>query len=269
MSEVFLYKDHYYLSYTDYGDKAGYPVFVHHGLVGSIEQPDLQQTFEGTNVRMIFTARPGYGASSFYPMANYAEWASIINSLADRLGLTHFDVMGMSAGAPYCYALAALLPERVKRVFIYSGLPAVCEYSVLASYPQASEVEKEYAFYHNARLEEIAKSLYDMYLAPLPEDVLATKDFQDSMANQCKGMAQEAKLQSLEWGFKLQNVTQPVFMQHSRQDEEAPFAAALKTAELLSKCTLYELEDAPHVSDETLQAFLQMMIEQIHKQKQV
>ncbi|MCG8347313.1 MAG: alpha/beta hydrolase [Chloroflexales bacterium] len=267
MSNVFLYKDHYNLSYTDYGDQAGYPVLVHHGLVGSIEQPDLQQTLEGTHVRMILTARPGYGKSSFYPLAHYAEWADIIKTFTNALGLTQFDVLGMSAGAPYCYALAALLPEQVKRVFIYSGLPAVYEPAVIARYPHASEAEKEYAFYHNAQLEEIAQSLYDMYLAPLPETVLATKDFQDSMANQCKGMAQEAKLQSLEWGFTLQDVTQPVFMQHSKQDEEAPFAAALKTAELLKQCTLYQLDDAPHVSEETLQAFLEIMIKHIHQQR--
>ncbi len=253
------------LAYTDYGDKKGYPVLVHHGLVGSIIQPDMEERLRGKGVRIISIARPGYGESSVCEMKSYADWAAMMMPLVAALGLSKFDVLGMSAGTPYCYALGALMPDKVQRIFIYSGLPAMCETDVMNTYPNLQNVKKEYAFYRQSSLEQIAKSLYEMYLAPLPEEVLALDDFRDSMANNCLGMAREAKLQSLDWGFVLKDVRQPVFMQHSKTDEEAPFAAAMKTAALLPDCALHTLENAPHFSEETLTAFFNEMIRRIRQ----
>ena len=253
------------LAYKVYGDKEGYPVLTHHGLVGSIIQPNLEEELVGLGIRMINIARPGYGESSVCKMESYADWARMIKPLIAELELSKFDVLGMSAGAPYCYALGALMPDKVQRIFIYSGLPALCETDVMNAYPNLPDVKKEYAFYRQASLEDIAKSLYKMYLASLSEEVLELIDFRDSMANNCFGMAREAKLQSLDWGFNLKDVRPPVLMQHSKIDQEAPFAAARKTSDLLPDCTLQILENAPHFSEETLSAFFSEMISKIKK----
>ncbi len=255
------------LAFTDYGDKGGYPVLSHHGLVGGIKQPSLEKDLAGTGVRIINIARPGYGESSVNEMKSYADWAEIIGTLIKELGITKFDLLGMSAGTPYCYALGALMPENVKRIFIYSGLPGLCEPDVLNSYPNLENVKKEYSFYRKSSLKDIANSLYEMYLKPLPKEVLELDDFQDSMANNCLGMAQEAKLQSIDWGFSLKDVVRPVYMQHSKADEEAPFAAALKTSQLLPDCKLTTLENAPHFSEETLVEFFKKMMQRINEDK--
>ena len=40
------------------------------------------------------------------------------------------------------------------------------------------------------------------------------------------GIAQDFKLRCVDWGFKLSDVKQTVYMQHSREDNQVPFAAA-------------------------------------------
>lgn len=267
MIKKIFYDNGLELAYTDYGDKNGYPVLSHHGLVGGIKQPHLEEDLAGTGVRIINIARPGYGESSVNEMKSYADWAEIIKPFIEKLSITKFDLLGMSAGTPYCYSLGALMPENVQRIFIYSGLPGLCEPEVMDSYPNLENVKKEYSFYREASLEDIANSLYEMYLKPLPKEILELDDFRDSMANNCLGMAREAKLQSIDWGFSLKDVIRPVYMQHSKIDEEAPFSAALKTAELLPDCKLTTLEDAPHLSEETLMEFFNRMIKKINEDR--
>lgn len=45
------------------------------------------------------------------------EWISIIQVLDEKLNLTHLDIIGCSAGAPYSYATSLYFPNIVK-IFI-------------------------------------------------------------------------------------------------------------------------------------------------------
>jgi hypothetical protein len=54
-------------------------------------------------------------------------------------------------------------------------------------------------------------------------------------------------------------------MQHSKTDEEVPFAAALATSALLSDCELHVLPEAPHLSEDALLGFFDRMINRINE----
>ena len=261
------YADQHVLSYAEYGDTNGYPVLFHHGLIGGITQPDLNQILAGQGIRMILVARPGYGESSTYAMASYADWITISQVLIDHLDLRTFDVVGVSAGAPYAYALAALMPQHVQRVFISSGLPALYLDGIYETYPDPPAVTQFYDFCRTAPLEEIAQQLHDMYIAPLPEDVKASSDVQAILAQHCMGMAQEARLQSVDWGFEVTDISQLVVIQHSITDAVVPFRAVQRTARLLKDYLLYTLDDAPHSSPETYALFLQRLLQHINTTK--
>ncbi len=99
------YKNGNALSYADYGDRDGYPILVQHGLIASISEYHLFDRLIEAGNRIICSARPGYGQSTPYQMANMAEWGEIISLLLDELGLAQCDVLGMSSGAPYSYAI--------------------------------------------------------------------------------------------------------------------------------------------------------------------
>lgn len=65
--------------------------------------------------RLICPARPRYGQSTPYAMANLAAWGEIVAVLVDQPGLAGCDVLGMSSGAPYSYAIGYKMPGKVRR----------------------------------------------------------------------------------------------------------------------------------------------------------
>ena len=122
------------LSYAEYGTSTGNPVLLFHGLVGSICSEGMEESLCGLPVRVIALARPGYGASDYFDMDCVADWGRLLAEFWDHLELWSFDIVGISAGAPYAYSLAALYPDRIGTLYINSGIPAVCFPNVLAQY---------------------------------------------------------------------------------------------------------------------------------------
>ena len=125
MKQVALDKNGIYLSYAEYGNKNGFPILIQHGLIASITDYDLFDRLIQLGARLICIARPGYGTSSPYLLQNMAEWAEIVTVLIDELQLSQFDVLGMSSGAPYSYVLGYRFPQKVRNIYIFSGIPAM------------------------------------------------------------------------------------------------------------------------------------------------
>ncbi len=249
MKQSVQYKSGYSLSYADYGDENGYPVLVQHGLVASITDYHLFDRLIEAGARLICMARPGYGESSSYVMENMAEWADIVSALVDELQLSQFDVLGMSSGAPYSYAIGHRFPGRVRNLFIFSGTPALYDDSILAHWPYP--VNKQASL---AELEELAQTLF---FSNLPAEALASEDIKDSMMNHNFGVAQDLKLRCLDWGFQLHEVTSAVYMQHSVLDPQVPFVTAQMTAKLLPHCKFEARQSEGHFSKELLDDFIQ------------
>lgn len=243
------------LGYAEYGDPAGRPVLLHHGLVGNRALPERWDVYgRGTRVRLIAVERPGYGASPSLEMDEVAEWAELAAGLMDALGVPEFDVAAISAGAPYAYALGARLPRRVRHLWVLSGLPYVCEDAVRAHYPEDSLSAWE--FYRDAPLTEIGQGFataaprFAQVFAEMPLMLTAL----DEMAEHDHlGPAREAKLQVRPWGFDLRDVAAPTRLWHSREDPQNPYSAVEATAALLPHAMITEQDDLSHVpSEETV-----------------
>jgi len=245
MKQMIRYKDGNTLSYTEYGDKHGYPVLVQHGLIASITDYHLFDSLINSGVRTISIARPGYGESSPYPMVNVAEWGEILSILVEELQLSQFDVLGMSSGAPYSYAIGYKLPDKVRNIYIFSGIPALYDDRVIAVWP--------YKMDKNADIPSLEKLAKDLFFTNLSPEALSQNDIQDSMRNDCFGIALDFKIRCNPWGFLLSEVTKPVYMQHSKTDN---FAAVEITAKLLPNCQLEIRESGEHFSKELLDNFI-------------
>ena len=243
------YKNGNSLSYTEYGGKNGYPILIQHGLIASISDYQLFDSLIKSGSRLISIARPGYGQSSPYPMINIAEWGEIVSFLVDELNLSQFDILGMSSGAPYSYAIGYKLPEKVRNIFIFSGTPALYDDRVLAVWP--------YPVNKDADIPELEKLAWDLFFSNLSPEALSQNDIQDSMRNNGFGIALDFKLRCNPWGFLLSGITETVYMQHSRMDNQVPFAAAEITAKLLPNCRLEIRESGDHFSSEILDNFIQ------------
>src|SRR5512147_635407 len=114
MISISTQKNGQQLAYMDAGKKDGYPLLVQHGLIASIDDVELFDRLIQAGVRVISIARPGYGESSPLVMDSYADWAKLISPLLKELQLSKFDVVGFSSGAPFAYAIGAMLPKQAR-----------------------------------------------------------------------------------------------------------------------------------------------------------
>lgn len=116
MTETIRTPDGRTVTFCQWGDRQGFPVFSLHGTPGSrlSRHPD-EEVYRRAGVRAITYDRPGYGGSSRHPGRSVADAPADVAAIADALGLTRFAVTGGSGGAPHALACGALLPERVIR----------------------------------------------------------------------------------------------------------------------------------------------------------
>ena len=248
------------LSYAEYGTSTGKPVLLLHGLVGSICSEGMEGSLCGLPMRVIALARPGYGDSDYFDMDCVADWGRLLAEFWDHLELWSFDIVGISAGAPYAYSLAALYPDRIGTLYINSGIPAVCFPNVLAQYP-AQDAALYRAFRGMSR-QEAGQALYDSYLPLFPEAALQSRDFRDSMGSDLRNIGQEAKLQEAPWGFKLSEVRCPVVLLHGTADSEVPYSAMEETAKELPHARIIKLEGEEHASPAITDRLMEELLQQ-------
>jgi pimeloyl-ACP methyl ester carboxylesterase len=252
MNKTTRYKDGETLAYAEYGTVGGYPILIQHGLIASIRDSYLFDSLIHAGLRLICIARPGYGQSSPYPMRNVGEWSDIVAALVDELAITQFDVLGMSSGAPYSYAIGSRLPGRTRNIFIFSGTPALYDERVLSHWP--------YPANKDASIDELEQLAEELFFSGLNEQDLQRADIVDSRMNHCFGIARDLKLRCQDWGFRLPELQTPVYMQHSELDDSVPLVTAQITADLLPNCRLEIRTQGPHFSDTDLDAFIRATV---------
>jgi pimeloyl-ACP methyl ester carboxylesterase/glycosidase len=116
---------------AEWGDPAGRPVFLLHGMPGSrLLCPDVTVT-NRAGVRLIGLDRPGYGGSDRQAGRRIVDGGRDVIEVADLLGLERFAVAGWSSGGPYALACAALARERVSAVAVIAGDAPIEEFPEL------------------------------------------------------------------------------------------------------------------------------------------
>jgi pimeloyl-ACP methyl ester carboxylesterase len=252
MKKSMSYKDGVAISYTDFGDETGFPILINHGLIASIEDYDLFERLIRRGAHLICIARPGYGESSPCLLRNIGAWAELVEMVVDHLQLVQFDVLGMSSGAPYSYAVAHHCPDRVRNIYIFSGIPALYEAQVQSHWP--------FPLTKNASIGEMQSLARELFFSNLSKQDLGRNEIKDSMRHNCFGIAQDLKIRCGDWGFNLSDIGQNVYMQHSKTDHAVPFLTAKMTATLLSHCQLSVREDGEHFSKEALNDFIESVV---------
>lgn len=111
------------LSFAEWGDPAGFPVFTLHGTPGSRFNRHYDEgKYAEVGARVITYDRPGYGESDRHSGRQVVDCVDDVSALADALGIERFAVIGGSGGGPHALAVAARLPETVTRAACAVGI---------------------------------------------------------------------------------------------------------------------------------------------------
>ena len=110
------------ISWQEYGNSKGYPVFYFHGLPGSrIEPESADAVAKGLGIRIIALDRFGYGDSVSSNGCGLLQFSDSIAEIADALKLCRYSLLSFSGGAQYALACASRLAEHIDRVAIVSA----------------------------------------------------------------------------------------------------------------------------------------------------
>src|SRR5438045_5328718 len=126
--EIFIRENGEQVAFSEYGDASGEPVMFCHGWPSSrLMAQFTHDAARELGVRIISPDRPGIADSSFVAGRKLLDWPPLVAELADFLNLEKFRALGISGGAPYAYALAWAMPDRVHAIAVASGAPNIAE----------------------------------------------------------------------------------------------------------------------------------------------
>ncbi|HYR23821.1 MAG TPA: alpha/beta hydrolase [Chthoniobacterales bacterium] len=272
--KMLLLKNGGQLAYAEYGSDTGTPVLFFHGWPSSRTMAELTDApARELGVRIISPDRPGICDSSFQSNRKLIDWPETVQELADHLQLERFRILAISGGAPYAYATAWKIPERVRAVAIASGAVPIADLSdqsgllslyrrMLALYRRSPQLLR--VLFYLAR--PIASIRPPIRFRPLvlkllklqPCDVQSLQDsaaFEACFESQrrawrasAKGIVADAEIFALPWGFRLEDVDVPVRLWHGTKDRAFSVQIAQAVAQRLPNCTARYVEDEGHYS---------------------
>lgn len=259
------------LGYAEFGDAQGQAVLHFHGMPSSRlegDRPAIDEIATRLGARILVVERPGVGLSDFWPY-RIVDWADITLDFAERMGLEHFAVMGLSSGGKYVAACAWKMPQRLRAAGIISGNAPVEIAEVRASMSAQDRQLYWLARHANGALRlllgkiagEARKhpnsilSLFSQVAAP-DQAALQQADIQKVLQGMVsgafqsgtRGVAWDWKLEALPWGFDLGEVKMPVRLWHGEEDRLVPPAHGRYMAKALPNCQARFVPGEGHVS---------------------
>lgn len=259
------------LACLELGDPTGAPVLYFHGYPGSrLEARVAAAAAARLGLRLLAIDRPGFGQSTFQPGRRIGSWAADIAALADQLALGRFSIVGVSGGAPYALACAALLSDRLARVALVCPLGPLDvadgkagmllqDRLMLALGAHAAPLARGVVHILAAWMRRDADRYLRFMMAGMvspDRDLFADPAYralmQESTAEALRqggsGAARELTLIARPWDFPLQDVRMSVSLWQGLADQILPAAMAQRLAATLPACNPRYLPGEGHLS---------------------
>ncbi len=258
------------LSFCEYGDAHGPPLFYFHSVLGSrLEGREFHRLAKALGVRLIAPERPGFGLSDPRPERSMLDWAQDIEQLANVLGIERFAVAGYAMGGQFACALAQALPQRVERVFLISvGSPpqSKAEFQeMIPLYRMNARLARHLPQVHRMLISIMRKSILDdpaKFFAQLSGDLPAAERalFDDAgfvsrlhenlheVGRQgAHHMAWEMELWMQGKDFDAAEVSVPVEMWHGENDRHVPSLLGRRLAGMLPNVMFHSEKGSGHL----------------------
>ncbi len=257
---------------SEYGVPTGEPVFFFHGWPSSRTMAQLTDAAaRDLNLRIISPDRPGIRGSSFQAERRLLDWPPLLLELADKLRLERFKIIGISGGAPYAFAAAWALPQRVEAVAVVSSAMPLAELAdrskllklyrwLLFFYPRHRQLLR--LSFHAARpflsirlplrFRPTLLKLLQPCDAEVMRDVAAFEACFESQRQawraSAEGLMVDAEIYAQPWGFSLEEITVPVRLWHGQKDRSFHWELARDLGRRLTNCAPHFVTNEGHYS---------------------
>ena len=248
-------------------------LIYHHGTpaAGPIDR-DLVQAAAGSDLRVVELVRPGYGNSERAVGRTVADMAKLTAELADHLGHETFVTLGWSGGGPHALATLALLPDRCVAGLSLAGVGpyGADDLDFLAGMGQDNIEEFGASLAGESTLRPMLTQAGDSMkeisgpeivsmmqsLLPDVDQSVLTGEFGDEMAKIFRwavstgidGWLDDDLAFTQDWGFSLNQVTNPIAIWQGSEDLMVPYAHGQWLAAKLPHAQVQLLEGQGHLS---------------------
>lgn len=255
------------MTYRRFGHARGRVVVALHGTPGSrLKFASSDTMARALGLTVIAPDRWGYGGTSQHPFPTLSAFASDIETLADKLSVARFAVMGVSGGGPFAVATAALLAQRVDALALVAPVgPLVPGLDMTAFHrfcfgPFARRPRAVRAVFRGfnglLRLSgELGLRIGMVNVAAADRRVLSdgtvrrrlTDTFLEGLRPGSNGPVLDLALFSAPWQVPLRAAAMPARLWLGTADRNVPLAAARHLAAALPRCRLEILDGEGHL----------------------
>lgn len=262
------------IAFQEYGDPGGTPVIFCHGWPSSRTMAQLaDESARSLGVRIISPDRPGISSSSIRVDRKLSDWPSVVERLADDLEIGEFRILAISGGAPYAYATAVALPERVRAIAVVGGVIPFAELKdfkgllplyrwMLAFYRIRPPLLRRLFCLAQPFLSwrppiRLRPLLLKMLLlracdaASLRDDAAFEAIFESqrrAWRGSPEGVLIDARIYAEPWGFAIEDVSVPVRLWHGTEDRAFAVGLAEEIANRFANCKARFVQDEGHYS---------------------
>jgi pimeloyl-ACP methyl ester carboxylesterase len=262
------------VAFEAYGDANGVPVLFCHGWPSSRTMALIaDKPARAVGVRIISPDRPGICGSSMQLNRKLTNWPRVVERIVSHLAIGEFRILAISGGAPYAYATAVAMPQRVRAIAIVGGAIPFAELKdldgllplyrwMLAFYRKRPQLLRR--LFHLARpflslrapvrLRPVLLKM--LMLRPCDEqslrDAAAFEAVFESQRrawrSSAEGVMADAQIYAEPWGFAMEDVRVPVRLWHGKEDRAFSVRLAEEAAKRLPDCQARFIESEGHYS---------------------
>ena len=262
------------VAFEEYGDANGVPVIFCHGWPSSRTMARLtDEPARELGIRIVSLDRPGIRGSSLQPNRKLSDWPCLLEQVVERLDLPEFRMLAISGGAPYAYATAVAMPERVRAIAIVGGAPPMAEITdgegllplyrwMLALYRSRPGLLRRCFYLVRPFLSVRSPVRFRPFVLKMlrlrrcdADSLRNAAAFEAVFESQrlawrgsAKGVMTDAEIYAQPWGFAIEDVRVPVRLWHGKEDRAFSVQLAEQMVKRLPNCKSRFVNDAGHYS---------------------
>lgn len=224
------------LAFAEYGDPRGRPVLFCHAAPGSrlsITRP-MDEEAGALGLRLVAPDRPGYGLSDPHPGRTLGDWPRDVAGMLDALGIRRFSVLGYSLGGAYALACAAALGDRVDSVALCGTLAPGGQPVPVVALARDNPEDLRAMFAPMAGQPDTLLEALFVSACAADQAARAANGIEAGLRRDCAealrqglgALIEDFTLVAGDWGFRPEDILQPVRLWHGLDDANVPPAAS-------------------------------------------